>query len=393
MYRFSHYRLITEELNKQQEERYRNMYRDPKAIEATDHFFGKGNDDIYHPLEHEGPMGNEMKSETHLQVEKHLGKQITHDEYRNGTVKDQYGRETKIGRMIKDSSLKDKFASDPVRQGKRLSGLVAHITRSPIGVAGQTSGSQSWASGASSSYSCKDVDQGCNNHYLKKEIQHGTVVGYLKDHRGKELSRITLQPHENDVGHRVYAIDSQYGVNHPQFVAHMKNVASQLSGEHKGGSMLYDKHPDVYNDNGEEAIFHPNATADHITKALNDDDPEVREAAIKHPNVTADHITQALNDKNRYVRAMAIQHPNVTADHITQVLNDESKYVRRTAIQHPKATAEHITQALNDESEDVRRTAIQHPNATIDHITKALNDSDRYVRQLAIEHPKATAEH
>ena len=80
MYRFSHYRLITEELNKKQEERYRNMYRDPEAIKATDHFFGKGNDDIYDPLEHEGPMGNEMKSETHLQVEKHIGKQITHDD-------------------------------------------------------------------------------------------------------------------------------------------------------------------------------------------------------------------------------------------------------------------------------------------------------------------------
>ena len=358
MYRFSHFRVITEELNKQQEEIYRNMYRDPKAIESTDHFFGKGNDDIYHPLEHEGPMGNEMKSETHLQVEKHLGKNISHDEYRNGLIQDQYGRSVKIGRMIKDSSLQNKFANDPVRQGKRLSGLVAHITRSPIGVAGQTSGSQSWAFGSTSAYSCKDVDEGINKHYLEKEIQHGTVVGYLKDQRGREISRITLQPHINNKGHRAYAIDAQYGVNHPQFVKHMENVASQLSGEHKGGSMVYYKHEDVYNDNGQDELFHPNATTENITQVLNDknEDEYVRRLAIRHPNATADHITQVLNNKNEnvYVRRAAIRHPNATADHITQVLNDKNEDigVKYAAIKHPNATADHITQVLNDKDED-----------------------------------------
>jgi desulfoferrodoxin (superoxide reductase-like protein) len=348
-------------------------------------------------------MGNEMKSETHLQVEKHLGKPISHDEYRNGLIQDQYGRDVKIGRMIKDKTLQNKFANDPVRQGKRLSGLVAHITRSPIGVAGQTSGNQSWASGSTSAYSCKDVDEGINKHYLEKEIQHGTVVGYLKDQRGRELSRITLQPHINNKGHRAYAIDAQYGVNHPQFVKHMENVASQLSGEHKGGSMVYYKHEDVYNDNRKEELFHPNATADHITKALDDknEDIGVKYAAIKHPNATADHITQVLNNKNEniYIRKAAIQHPKVTAEHITQVLNDknEDEYVRRLAIRHPNATADHITQVLNDKDEyiDIKKAAIKHPNATADHITQVLNNKNEnvYVRTAAIRHPNATADH
>ena len=106
------------------------------------------------------------------------------------------------------------------------------------------------------------------------------------------------------------------------------------------------------------AIQHPNATSEHITKALN----EIK--IMIHPNATPEHITKFLGDKDSNVRKVAIQHPNATSAHITKALGDEDSNVRKAAIQHPNATPEHITKALNDKDNDVRKAAIQHPNAT-----------------------------
>jgi len=105
--------------------------------------------------------------------------------------------------------------------------------------------------------------------------------------------------------------------------------------------------------------------------------------AIQHPNATPEHITKALNDEQYYVRASAINHPNVTPEHITKALNSEDPDISFIAIQHPKATPEHITQALNNKRPHIRGLAIQHPNATQEHITQALGDKDPDVRSKA----------
>ena len=123
-----------------------------------------------------------------------------------------------------------------------------------------------------------------------------------------------------------------------------------------------------------------------ITKEMsNSEHPEVQKANLmfKNPHVTTEHITKALNDNDINIRGLAIQHPNATAEHITKALNDTSVYVRLSAIYHPNATAEHISKALDDENSDVRYAAIHHPNVTQEHITKALDDNDEYVRQAA----------
>jgi len=62
------------------------------------------------------------------------------------------------------------------------------------------------------------------------------------------------------------------------------------------------------------AIRNPNATAEHISKALNDEEWSVRQEAILNPNATAEHINKALDDPNGKVRATAIQHPNATPE-------------------------------------------------------------------------------
>lgn len=177
----------------------------------------------------------------------------------------------------------------------------------------------------------KNVEDGSNKHYLRHEIKHGTVVVRGHDGDGKEVYRSTLQPHHNAKGHVVYALDSEYGIKHPNFTAHSHDVAKRLSSK-TVTSGIYKKHPNVYNDNGITHIMHPNATADHITKALRDKDWVVRASAISHPNATAAHVTKALGDEDRDVRRTAIRHPSVNADHITKALGDKDRDVRRAAI-------------------------------------------------------------
>jgi len=361
--------------------------RDPEAVAATDHYFGRGNDVKTQQLE-----GTQDKSEVHKAVERHLGHEIHPDDYKEGHTTDKYGRKVRIGGLLAKSKapkeLVNGFATDSTRQGKKFTGLSVKVSRHPHDVAGQTSRGQSWEE-----QSCKNYETGSNRHYLPAEVKHGTVVGYLHDHTGKEIARTTLQPHINDVGNVAYAVDSHYGINLKLFHEHMKRVARELSGEHQGGSIVYKKHPKVYDDSGVREMLHPNATSEHIHKALNDEDADVRAAAARNPNATSEHLHKALSDKDKYVREAAARNPNATSEHLHKASDDKEGVVRRAAARHPNATSEHLHKALDDKDEYVRAAAASHPNANAEHLHKALSDKDVTVREAAARNPNANAEH
>jgi heptosyltransferase-2 len=141
------------------------------------------------------------------------------------------------------------------------------------------------------------------------------------------------------------------------------------------------------------AISHPSATPEHISRALGDKDQYVRRTAIRNPNATPEHISRALGDEDLTVRWYAIRNPSATPEHISRALGDKDAYVRRTAISHPSATPEHISRALGDKDQYVRENAIRHPSATPEHISRALGDEEADVRAYAIRNPNATPEH
>jgi hypothetical protein len=381
MFKFSHFKkIIKEELSDEQKKSVANWKRDLVAVAATDHYFGKGNDDVHHQL-----VGTQDKSEVHKAIERHLGKEIEIPHYKEGLTTDNYGRQVKIGRLIKDEGLRNQFANDSTRQGKKFTGLSVHVTRSPAGVCGQTSGSQSWKD-----ESCKNFETGSNRRYLQDEVEHGTVVGYLKDHKGKEISRITLQPHINDEGHRAYAINGHYGIDHEDFKQHMQNVASDLSGEYK--DKIYNIHPKVYNDNNEETILHPKTNNEHISHILSYGTSDEKTMALNHPNINSKNIDKALNDKNINIRHRAIYSPNASEENLTKALNDKMQHVRKAALSHKKITPDHLNIALSDNNLGIRYAAIQHPKITSENIHKALDDSDDDIREIAIKHKNATSE-
>jgi hypothetical protein len=223
--------------------------------------------------------------------------------------------------------------------------------------------------------------------------------------------------HFGDYGH-MYTIHDPNDDNAP-YAVHPFSDGGRITSRHNDGDKPYkevvnknpkiknavdkimqhsSKHIDsLINSNNDDEVYqgvsHPNATPDHITKAFNNSDWNVRAAAARHPNATSEQITKALNDKSAGVREDAIKHPNATSEQITKALGHKHPNVRAAAISNPNATAEHVRKALNDKSVSVRISAIRHPKVTPEQITKALDDKDDLVRSTAIQHPNATAEH
>jgi hypothetical protein len=116
--------LLVEYLTDKQREKYKNVHMTDKARSDTDYFFGHGNDLVH--------------GEIHREVEQHLGKEIHHDDYHQGISKDHLNRPVKLGKLIKDPKLRDKFASDNTRQGAKKGSVFKTSTVRGTEVAGQT---------------------------------------------------------------------------------------------------------------------------------------------------------------------------------------------------------------------------------------------------------------
>jgi hypothetical protein len=239
--------------------------RTPQATKATNHFFGSDEiEDIYRPL-----VDLDGKSEVHAAIEQDIGIPISSDDYKKGMIRDKDGKQIRIGSAISDPKLRISFKTDPLRKGQSTKAATRNvrITRSPTGVAGQTSHGQSWQD-----HSCKNFNDGSNRHYLCHEVEHGTVVAYLTDKEsGEEIARGTFQPYTNKEGNYIYKLDSYYGENNAQFKKYLNQLEKELSQPHSG-SLMYDIDPDVYNDSGVETAVTPNANYEDYKNAFEQDE-------------------------------------------------------------------------------------------------------------------------
>ena len=385
MINFKNFLLMMEELNQSQKETVSKWPRDPAALAHTDHYFGKDNDDITTPLD-----GTQDKSEVHKKVEQHIGRQIPIEDYKANKTTDKYNRSVGVSKLIKDPELLQNFNNDSTRQGKKYTGLSVHVTRSAHGVAGQTSGEQSWAD-----ESCKNFNDGMNRQYLKPEVKHGTVVTYLKDHTGKEIARATLHPHYNNEGHVAYAVNSYYGIDHADFKEHVERVAQELSGPHKGGNYTYTIHPDVYNDMGHDKILHPQITSTQL-EGLQKKFPNntsIHRAIYNHPNTTDGIIHNGIKSDNEDISLLALDSSKLKPEHIDTALEHESMAVRGAAFNNNKITRTQLHKGLKDESHEVRIEAILNENIKPEHIDVAMKDENKFVRDYAVSKKTATPDH
>ena len=412
--------LLNEYLTDSQREKYSKIKMTPQAREATDHFFGKDKDHVREDLK---GYDEENKSEVHKKVEGHLGSNIDVESYKKGLSKDKHGRDVRIGKLIKDEGLRNDFANDSARAGAKSShGHYATIVRGTE-VAGQTNSAPDEQHPRGHSWgdeSCKNVDTGSNKRYLAHEVKHGSVVVRVHDNTDKEIYRATLHPHLNDRGHTAYNVNSEYGIKHPSFSNHAKDVAKRLSGTHKGGSSQYKIHPKVYNDTenseaslgkqymihpnitkedlkniklSKEIIKHPNATKEHLDRGIKDEDAEIRKAVVSHPNASKEHLDAGIRDINKDVRKAVVLNPNATTEHLDAGMKDKDVYIRHAVLFHPNATVKHLDAGMKDKSGTVRMSVFGRAKNTIEHVDAGMKDKDSSVRWNAIRSPLATKEH
>ena len=387
MLKFKNFLLMMEELNQSQKETVSKWPRDPAALSHTDHYFGKDNDDITIQLD-----GTQDKSEIHNKVETHLGRQIPIEDYKANKTTDKYNRSVSVSKLIKSPVLLQNFNNDSTRQGKKYTGLSVHVTRSAHGVAGQTSGEQSWAD-----ESCKNFDNGMNRQYLKPEVKHGTVVTYLKDHTGKEIARATLHPHYNNKGHVAYAVNSYYGIDNEDFHDHVDKLSQDLSGPHKGGNHTYTIHPDVYNDMGHDKILHPAITTTALKNLQNKfpNNLSIHRAIYHHPNTTKEMIHDGIKSDNEDIASLALDSSRLKSEHIDTALSHSSPLVREAAMESKKVSKTQLHTALKDNSTDVRLAALWNPKIKEEHLDAVFADKTNApkVRERAVMHGLATEKH
>lgn len=413
--------FLTEYLTPGQRKLYADTQMTEKARADTDHFFGVGNDHVQ-----EDVIGLEPdKSEVHRAVERHLGKQIHHNEYVKGMTKDQHGRDVRLGRLIRDDNLRNQFANDNARAGsKRPSGHYMTIVRGTE-VAGQTNSQPNAQHPKGHSWgdqSCKNVDNGVNRSYLKHEIMHGTVVVRAHDHTGQEIYRATLQPHHNHEGQTAYGLDSEYGLKHPAFTAHAHDVARRLSGEHTLShpeAAVFVKHEDVYNDSGERRMLHPGlkntdlhtivdsnpsvatmvlAAKHHnvddalLNKAMEYPSARVHAAAASNPRASSRHLHKALDSDNFSTQLAAAKNPNIRPEHVDKIIKNGDSELLEHIAKHPSMQRHHIDQIIDSKNQSNIYSIMNSRHINAEHLDKILKIGSQSLKKQVAKHRRATPE-
>ena len=174
----------------------------------------KGKSRIYAPLEAQSSNSGEEISSTQKELQNaisNLGYEI--DDYKHGLAKKSSdpSKKIKIGKLIKDKELLNKFANDPIRAATRqASPLEVVFSRDPIDIAGMST-DRGWVS-------CMDLDDGptVNNKYIPADIKNGAIIAYLIRENDKNidnpLARILIKPYYYK-NHMVLFPDNVYGTN------------------------------------------------------------------------------------------------------------------------------------------------------------------------------------
>ena len=143
-------------------------------------------------------------------------------------------------------SLKD-YESDKNRSASKAEQKIV-ISRHLHDVAGMST-NQGWTS-------CMNLDSGLYKENVPEEVKHGTHVAYLvhkHDHKAeKPIARIALKPYINDQGKKILRPENKtYGTSNSNF---HKTVSLGLISIFQQKTLPYQKHTDVYDDGGPEAV-------------------------------------------------------------------------------------------------------------------------------------------
>lgn len=282
--------------------------RTRNVLKQTDHYFGKGEDEKKLTIADPGSK----KSPVHQEVEQHLGREISHSDYHEGllaTDPKKPQNRTKVGKLIKDQGIRDRFNADPVRtrdasnykyspvihdsgehhelvvqRGAKLAG-VSNSESAPEHPTGHP-----WAHPSINSQSRIDGGGSCLTHpshddihlmddqeeketlaILHGYVKNGAVAIYGRKN-GIDKYRETRIPYTNSQGHAIFHKNNSYGEHHPAFVDAAEKEATNMSGP-AHGSILYKANRSKFYVEGPDYKFRPGTTDKHVKDSLNPNHP------------------------------------------------------------------------------------------------------------------------
>jgi hypothetical protein len=310
---------LEEELNDYQKKIVDKMYVGRAAKTDHDAAFGAGNDKIVLPFDHvdetistDNPRSYDGLHHTKKIIDSLASQGYKTDDYHSGLAyhKDTPNRKIKIGKALEASGIADihthfsnkkgeqmthsqVYAADPSRSAQGEKQIV--ITRNPHDVCGMSSG-RGWTSCMQMPKFSGDSDKGVNQHYLKHDIENGTLTAYLTKKGDDELKspigRVNLKQFQND-GHHIYRPEaSTYGSMSASTKDALKGAVgdwSEKTYESKPG--IYLKNPSLYNDDGNsikmekpiEAGTDAGSTFSMIRNAVRD----ANRAGLEHADIRA----------------------------------------------------------------------------------------------------------
>jgi hypothetical protein len=332
-------------------------------------------------------------------IEKYLANhkdELKITDYVGNKAVDKYGRERSIASILADKNapegLKDDFDNDPSRQNTKTadSDKQVVISRHPHDVAGMTSEGHSWPT------SCMNFTKGMNRHYLPKDVEQGTHVAYLINKNDPEIlnpyARIAIKPFiETDTGEKILRPESRtYGAASDKFTHTVNKIIAQ---NFPGQGFLYQKHSDLYNDDGNRGIVADN------DKAVSHYDASIRKQAASSYLATEDQLRTLANDQNRDVSVEALKNKNAPSDLLDSKVEAYKNYNTHdfgpvfedasAVASNPRASRQNLRDLHESQAKRGHRSIavkiMEHPRAPKDILTEGFLQSEPQIRKAAAE--------
>ena len=250
----------------------------------------------------------------------------------------------------KNLSVSQTFANDPIRAAKKDVRLV--VTRSKEGVAGMSTG-KGWRS-------CMNLDDGCNRHFVPKDVEHGTLTAYLVKKNDADfdspVGRVNLKQFTSHDGHKIWRPEEAVYGAMPHTALHAIKNWSETQYPAKEDS-IYSKNSELYNDDGKSTIINGNPNFGKIHKIILQQVGDIASAAEdRNENLKWGHEQEDVSSTvHTHIRSLPQELRNNLAIHHTLTNEDDLENkpsYDMTAENHIAEWANHQhidTKSLSDE--------------------------------------------
>lgn len=278
----------------------------------------KGQSRIYAPLS----IGtvNSAKSPLEKKIQnliKPAGYEIS--DYKTGIAHkiDDPSRKIKIGKLVKDQALLQKFANDPDRAAaKQSTQLEIVYSKDPVDIAGMST-DRGWVS-------CMDLSGGANKQYVPVEIKNGAIIAYLirADDQNIErpVARILIKPYYFE-NHLILVPGPVYGTAPKEFRAAVTKFCESVNASSPEGD--YQLARGSYPDNQPTEYMHISDYTSMSTKSL-----KLRMAAAASNETPPTALAELANDQDKEVRRLAARNRATPLKSLAVLAQDQDKDVR-----------------------------------------------------------------